>query len=129
MANVCKLLRDAFFGHNKEAVFAAFPELSKDAFGAAKAELLIPFAQQYGIVPEGELRAPEGAYGMRLRIGKEDEPFQGPWMDHVEPLPASSGTCMKAAIVATCIIIGNRYGCCWFAGWLTESVRKEVSYA
>lgn len=122
MPNICSVLRNAFFGHNEDLVFEALPGLPREAFGAARASLLVPFAERHGIVPEGELSVPDGAYGMRLRIGNGAKPHEGPWMDQVEPLPTSRGPELKADIVATCMIIGNRYGCCWFAGWLTESV-------
>lgn len=116
----CKVLRDAFFGHNREAVFAAIPDLPQEAFGACRTASLVPFAERAGLVPQGELVAPEGTGFVRYGIGGGVLPHDGPWMEHSEVLPetvALGEATLKEHILGTIIVTGNRYGCCWFIGW------------
>lgn len=123
MRGACKLLRDAFFGHNRETVYAAVPDLPEGAFGAARIALLVPLAVRFRIVPEGDLIPPLNATGIHLRISNGDTPREGAWMDHIEPLPGplSLGDhSYKEHIVADCMIVGNRYGSCWFVGWISD---------
>lgn len=112
----CKILRDAFFGHNRESVFAALPDLPKEAFGACRTALLIPFAERAGFIPTGEIEIPKGVSMTLFGIGKSMIPNEGQWMEETETIPdlATVGCSIKEHLVGKCIIAGNRYGCCWF---------------
>lgn len=113
----CSVLRNAFLGVKAEEVYAAIPDLPREAFGAAKVQLLIPYAERAGIIPEGEMLIPPKAGYIRYGISPNDIPYEGKWMEHVEPIPPVLTEGIKVQVLATCIIKGNRYGCCWFIGW------------
>lgn len=116
----CKILRDAFFGDNHDAVFAAIPDLPEAVFGAAKCKPLVPYAEQLGLIPEGDLFPPEGGKIVYL-VGKGDLPYDGPFMEEVDDVPSNVALghwSIKEEIVAKCIMTGARYGCCWFRKFL-----------
>lgn len=113
----CRILRDAFFGDNREKVFKALPDLPESAFGATKCADLVPFAERLGLVPEGELVAPAGATHIVYNVGMLDLPWDGSFTEEIEPIPQGlelGGWSIKEHIVAKCVMTGARYGCCWF---------------
>lgn len=114
----CKVLRNAFFGEDLEAVIAAIPELRTGASGWYGLEKLLPIGEQLGLVPFGDLTAPAGTMLVRFGIGHGDHPWEGRWMEHTVPLAYFAGyKSLKEAILAECLVLGNRYGCCWFRGF------------
>jgi hypothetical protein len=124
MPNICKALRDAFFGQHREAVLAAVPDLPPEAFGAHDANLLMPFAERAGLIPEGEVRPPPGSTHLKFRIGNGERPGQGYSMDRLDPIPTPidlGRRTLKQDVLATCLILGARYGCCWFAGFHNDA--------
>lgn len=117
--NVCRVLRDAFFGHNREAVFQAIPDLPEDSFGSCRTLQLIPYAEKFGLIPEGDLVMPTNAHHIRFGVSKEDRPGIGAWMEHPASVKQIYGEyTLKESLVGDCLIIGNRYGCCWFMNFI-----------
>lgn len=117
--NVCQVLRDAFFGQNREAVFQAIPDLPIEAFGSCRALLLVPYAEKFGLIPEGDLSLPNGAQRVRFGVSKEDRPGIGAWMEHTTSVREIYPECsLKESLVGDCLVIGRRYGCCWFMNFI-----------
>lgn len=115
----CKTLRDAFFGHHREEVFAAIPDLPEDAFGACRIRLLVPYGERAGIIPKEEIVSSSTPLAIVVGVSHEQQPRQGEWMEEVRNLGEIHPECtLKETILADCMIHGNRYGCAWFIGMM-----------
>lgn len=119
--NPCRILRDAFFGENKKGVFSAIPDLPSQAFGAGRCKLLIPFAERFGLIPEGVMDVPDGATHYLINISNDPLPKSGAYTTESMPIPSGvtlGDWTLKEEILSKCLIAGSRYGSCWFAGFL-----------
>jgi len=113
----CKLLRDAFFGEGRDAVFQAIPDLPAEAFGAKRPALLMPFAERLGLVPEGDLVVPEWATQIVYAAGEGVLPWDCRYTETQEALPTAAELgewTIKEHVMTNCLIKGARYGVCWF---------------